>query len=259
MQTTRDVVFSHADEGQLMKLAERTESPALERLARGRHPFHGGQLDNEQLQQDWTSTILMDTYRRSGDQQAIAMLFEIHRATFLRAIRYELSRQRHGVDADDVLQEVFVNICRYPDRFRVDRPHAFRCWSYRILYNTIKSTARVERRQPVKVADSDELQALVEDTGLPASDESATNRESAPMVDRAYLLLLQAYLLAFSRLRERDQELLTMVEIHARPYRYIAEELGVAVATVKVRVFRCRRRVAQNVDSLLASLTANAA
>ena len=40
-------------------------------------------------------------------------------------------------DPNDVLQEAFLAIYRYPTRFRAEKPNAFRNWSYSISRNTV--------------------------------------------------------------------------------------------------------------------------
>ena len=114
---------------------EATGDAALLRLAEGRSPRAEIELRAERDYPDWLSTSLMDCYKNTAEPAVFALLFELNRADFLQAIQAKLRRSHHHVDAHDVLQEVFLNIYRYPHHFHADRPDAFRGWGHRIARN----------------------------------------------------------------------------------------------------------------------------
>ncbi len=92
---------------------------------------------------EWISTCLMRCYKHSRDLQAVDLLFKLNRTRFLGAIRTRI-RQSH-LDANDVMQEVFLNILRYPARFRPESAESFRNWGYRIVRNTTSKLIKKER------------------------------------------------------------------------------------------------------------------
>ena len=150
---------------QLFELWEQTGSPALEALAHGRSPHPGAAVDTAQQFIDWVSTSLMDCYKDSGDSAVFTLLFELNRASFLYAIQCNLRRSFHHVDPQDVLQEVFLNIYRYPHRFLADKADAFRGWGHRIARNTLlkflKGQSRLSRFQAIDEETREQVQASV--------------------------------------------------------------------------------------------------
>ena len=71
----------------------------------------------EQERLDWTSTCLMNCYKNTADGQVFALLFDLNKGPFLQAIQSKVRRCAASIDPQDVLQEVFLNIYRYPNRF----------------------------------------------------------------------------------------------------------------------------------------------
>lgn len=242
----------------LFELWEQTGSPALESLAHGRAPYPGASIDTAQQFVDWVSTSLMECFKESGNGQAFALLFELNRASFLYAIQCNLRRSFHHVDAQDVLQEVFLNIYRYPNRFQPDRSDAFRGWGHRIARNTLlkflKGQTRLARFQAI-----DEETMQPEDLRSRRPDRAASDAESATVVNHAYLLYLQLYMLHFVRLSAKEQRALTMVEVESRSYRDAAEELGIRLENLKMVIFRGRRKIFRGMERSLAEFASRSA
>lgn len=239
--------------GRLLELWEQTGSPALQALANGKAPLLGASVDTAQSFIDWVSTSLMDCFKDSGNSAVFALLFELNRDSFLHAIQCNLRRSYHHVDPNDVLQEVFLNIYRYPHRFLGDKSDAFRGWGHRIARNTLwkflKGQTRLARFQAI---DDEVMQP--EDTRSKRPDRAATDAESAAVVDRAYLMYLQLYMLHFERLSVKERRALTMVEVEDRSYRDAAKELGIRLENLKMVIFRGRRKIFRGMERSLASL-----
>ncbi|MCB9876450.1 MAG: RNA polymerase sigma factor [Planctomycetes bacterium] len=238
----------------LFELWERTGSPALHELASGRAPQPGTSIDTPQLFLDWVSTSLMDSFKQTGDPAVFALLFELNRASFLHAIQCNLRRSFHHVDAQDVLQEVFLNIYRYPHRFLADRADAFRGWGHRIARNTLlkflKGQSRLACFQTI-----DEEVVQPEDMRTRRPDRAASEAESATVVNHAYVLYLNLYLLHFRRLSAKEQRALTMVEVEGRSYRDAAAELGIRLENLKMVIFRGRRKIFRGMEVSLAEFS----
>lgn len=237
----------------LLELWERTGNPALEALAHDRHPHTGEPCATVQEASDWTSTMLMEVFKDSGDPTVFALLFELNRGTFLQAIQGSLRRAHHGVDPQDVLQEVFLNIYRYPHRFHADKADAFRGWGHRIARNTLlkflKGQARLARFHEI-----DEEVMQPEDVRGRRPDRAASEAESAVVVNHAYLLYLQLYLLHFGRLSAKERLALTMVEIDEISYRDAAAALDIRLENLKMVIFRGRRKIFRGMAQSLAVL-----
>lgn len=238
----------------LFELWETTGSPALEALAQGRAPHPGASLATPQEFIDWVSTSLMDCYKDSGDSAVFALLFELNRASFLYAIQCNLRRSFHQVDAQDVLQEVFLNIYRYPHRFQPDKSDAFRGWGHRIARNTLlkflKGASRLSRFQAM---DEEVLQP--EDIRLRQPDRAASDAESSVVVNHAYLMYLQLYMLHYSRLTAKERRALSLVEVHGCSYRDVADALGIRLENLKMVIFRGRRKIFRGMERSLAQLS----
>jgi RNA polymerase sigma factor (sigma-70 family) len=236
----------------LLTLSERTHDGALERLAHGQLPAEEA-APTQQVCSDWINTSLMDAYKRTGDNEVFALLYELNHDSFRAAIKGLMSRFRTCVDADDVLQETFLNICRYPHNFVADEAKAFRSWAHRIVRNTFWRTISAVSRQPRPLL-IDEEHPEPEDRSQRRPDRVVVEHEAAAVVNDAYVLFLSLYLSHFSRLPSQGQRLLTLAEIEGRPYASIAAELRVPVDRIKVSVFRARRRIMRGMQESLAAL-----
>jgi RNA polymerase sigma factor (sigma-70 family) len=240
--------------GRLRALWERTGHAALGRLADGKVPYDGAAFDSKQDRSDWISTCLMDAFKATGDAGVFALLFECNERAFLLALHTQLRRTRTHVDAADVLQEAFLNIYRYPHRFHPDRADAFRNWGHRIVRNTALKFLRGEGRLSRQQSLEDEFQC--EDVRARTPLRAADEHEGAELVDRAYLLYLNLYLLHFGKLSPKEQRALTMVEIEDRPYRDAAAELGIRLENLKMVIFRGRQKIFRGMSQTLAAMAA---
>ncbi|MFN3244416.1 MAG: RNA polymerase sigma factor [Planctomycetota bacterium] len=212
-------------------------------------------MDTAQLFVDWVSTCLMDSYKDTGDPAVFALLFELNRASFLYAIQCNLRRSYHHVDPQDVLQEVFLNIYRYPHRFQADRADAFRGWGHRIARNTLLKFLKGQTRLSCFTA-IDEETVQPEDVRARRPDRAASEAESAVTVNHAYMLYLQLYMLHFQRLSAKERRALTMVEIEGSSYREAAAELAIRLENLKMVIFRGRRKIFRGMERSLAELQA---
>jgi RNA polymerase sigma factor (sigma-70 family) len=240
--------------GRLRALWERTGHAALGRLADGKAPYDGAAFESKQDRSDWISTCLMDAFKATGDAGVFALLFECNEAAFLGALQTQLRRTHTHIDAADVLQEAFLNIYRYPHRFHPDRADAFRNWGHRIVRNTALRFLRGEGRLSRQQSLDDEFQC--EDVRARTPLRAADEHEGAELVDRAYLLYLNLYLLHFGKLSPKEQRALTMVEIEDRPYRDAAAELGIRLENLKMVIFRGRQKIFRGMSQTLAAMAA---
>ena len=112
---------------------------------------------------------------------------------------------------------------------------------------------RVTREYPdLKPSDDDHEPPA--DTHVLPPERVASDHESVDLVNHAFVLFLELYLRIFSRLSARERRALTLAEIEGWCYRDIARELGMAVANVKVLIYRSRRRIWRGMSDALAEL-----
>jgi RNA polymerase sigma factor (sigma-70 family) len=233
-----------------LDLWELTADENLHRLGEGLTPAGHRPPQTEQERQDLVSSCLMNCYRNTGEPKVFAMLFDLNRASFLQAIQGKVRRSAGQVDPQDVLQEVFLNIYRYPRRFLCERADSFRNWGHRIVRNTMlkffKGEARLQRFTP-----------LDEDVGQRADPHNRTpyrcavEGESAELVDFAYLVYLNLYLVHFKRLSEKEQCALRMVEVEGASYKETAACLGIRLENLKMVIFRGRRKIFRGLQKSL--------
>ncbi|MBM3961359.1 MAG: hypothetical protein FJ306_05585, partial [Planctomycetes bacterium] len=159
-QPTPSKIAGAALRARLAELWERTGYRALGELAAGRPPRPDASIASAQEFADWTATCLMAAYQRTRDDAVLALLFECNRDSFLQAIQQGLRRTWLRIDPQDVLQEVFLNICRYPTRFDADKIDAFRNWGHRIVRNTLLRALKGQARHA-------RLRAIDEETFQP--------------------------------------------------------------------------------------------
>ncbi len=253
----------------LTHLWERTGDPALHWLSvRGRvrgplseledfDPDHADEIEtfakDSAEYQDWVSTALMHCYKNSGDAQVFGLLYELNEHSFSQAIQFRLRRGASGVDGGDVLQEVFLNIYRYPHRFIAEKADSFRNWGHRIVRNTLLKFLKGEGRRSRLMSFDEDLTARP-DLAARGPDRRAANAEIAHIADHAFVMYLNLYWLHFRMLSEKEQRALTMVEIEGASYKEAAAELGIRLENLKMVIFRGRRKVLRGMHRSLSHM-----
>jgi RNA polymerase sigma-70 factor, ECF subfamily len=123
--------------------------------------------------------------------------------------------------ADDLLQEAYYRLLKSAVPFESESHR--RNYLYRIATNLVRDTKRGPR--PL-------FDARVEMTDVPAP-ESHVDAEGRVDVRRA-----------FGRLKPRERALLWLAYAHGSSHREIAEVLGLKTASIKLLLFRARRKLA---------------
>src|SRR5690349_10626894 len=172
---------------------------------------------------------------QKGDKQAFEELIQRHQHRVFAVARGILKRQE---DVEDISQQVFVKA--YFSLKRFDQRAAFSTWLYKITVNECWDLLRKKKVRPlVYEADLSEEQARQitaaeeKDGGGPDISERLETRQR---VDR----LLDG-------LDERDRLMLILKEVEGFAVEEIAEVLDLNANTVKVRLFRARRRIVNRV------------
>src|SRR6202035_391941 len=165
------------------------------------------------------------------DQEAFEELVRRHQHRVF-AVASGILRRRE--DVEDIAQQVFVKA--YFSLKRFDQRAAFSTWLYKITVNECWDLLRKRKVRPlVYESDLSEDQArqfgAPEERSTPAPDISDT-LEARQKVER----LLEC-------LDERDRMMLILKEVEGFAVEEIAEILDLNANTVKVRLFRARRRI----------------
>src|SRR5580693_709552 len=165
------------------------------------------------------------------DQEAFEELLRRHQHRVF-AVAGGILRRRE--DVEDIAQQVFVKA--YFSLKRFDQRAAFSTWLYKITVNECWDLLRKRKVRPlVYESDLSDDQArqfgAPEERSTPAPDISDT-LEARQKVER----LLEC-------LDERDRMMLILKEVEGFAVEEIAEILDLNANTVKVRLFRARRRI----------------
>jgi len=137
-------------------------------------------------------------------------------------------------DVEDISQQVFVKA--YFSLKRFDQRAAFSTWLYKITVNECWDLLRKRKVRPlVYEADLSEEQAKQ----IAASHQSAPDR---PDVSQCLEARQQVDMLLES-VDERDRTMLILKEVEGFAIEEIAEVLDLNSNTVKVRLFRARKKI----------------
>jgi len=168
---------------------------------------------------------------QKGDKAAFEFLVRRHQHRVFAVARGILKRQE---DVEDVAQQVFVKA--YFSLKRFDQRAAFSTWLYKITVNECWDLLRKRKARPlVYEADFSEEQS---------NQFSAVEREADGAPDTSERLAMRQTLEAMlAQLDPRDRAMLVLKEVEGFSVEEIAESLGLNANTVKVRLFRARRRM----------------
>lgn len=189
------------------------------------------------------ATLVMDLYRETRDPEVFEALVGLRRDFLLRRVRFRIRQLGAALEAEEVFQDVLVNVYRYPDRFDARRPGAFRAWVSTIVDNAIRRRFRKRASAPELVLTPDDELCRAEDVRSREPIDEAAGREAGERAAAAVGILLAAYWQAYTSLNERERLVLHLVEVEGRRYAEVAERLGIRPEALKMVVFRARRRI----------------
>ena len=200
---------------------EDQERSGSQKVDVGSAPVTGGSVDERQL------------VRRAqkGDKVAFETLVQRHQQRVFAVARGILKRQE---DVEDIAQQVFVKA--YFSLKRFDQRAAFSTWLYKITVNECWDVLRKRKARPlVYEADFSEEQSR---------QYTTPEREASKAPDASDRMALREQLEnMLSQLDKRDRAMLVLKEVEGFSVEEIAESMGLNANTVKVRLFRARRRI----------------
>jgi RNA polymerase sigma-70 factor (ECF subfamily) len=161
-----------------------------------------------------------------GDRTAFAELFRRHRSDVARLVYRMLGPT---ADAEDVVQEVFLQVHRSLGEFRGQAK--FTTWLHRVTVNVVLMTRRAARSRP---AFSGEPLIDYEPDHGPLPDEDAARRQR-----------IEAFRRLLDKLPEKKRTVFILHELEGRSPAEIAEIVEAPVLTVRTRLFYARRELDQ--------------
>lgn len=175
-----------------------------------------------------TDAALVERYLR-GDIAAFEELMRAHEDRVF-AVCLRMLRDREA--ALDATQETFITVFRKADRFA--GRSAFGTWLYRVAINTCYDHARRSRRHVTEpLPESNDPADLT-------SDDAFASIELRPDLEAALAALPAEFRAA-----------VVLADVEGLGLQTVADALGVPVGTVKSRVFRGRRLLAESLGNLV--------
>jgi RNA polymerase sigma-70 factor (ECF subfamily) len=160
--------------------------------------------------------------------------FEILALPWLEDVaRFALSLTRDRTDADDLVQDTYLNAFRYWESFVTGKD--VRKWLLAICRNLfVRSRQSRGRFMESGEGDLDAMPSVLDHIGAMHDGLGALfdKIDVGPAIERAV-----------DALPEPHRSVLILIDVEGQRYEEAAETLGVAVGTVRSRLFRARREV----------------
>ncbi len=172
---------------------------------------------------------------RRGDADALEALMGRYAPV---AYRVAFAITRSAADAEEVVQDVFVTVCRKGEGF--EGRAALSSWIYRVAANAALNKRRGRRREVERPLD-EHLPAFLED-GHRAGERAwlladwSQDPEAALLQGETRAALERA----IEALPERHRAVLVLRDVEDLTNEQVADALGETVATVKARLHRAR-------------------
>ena len=202
--------------------------------------------DQRRRARDAEATRLMARFRDLRDERDFEALYALTEADVASWIRSLLRQGPAHLDAQEILQDTFVNVYRYPRSFRDESFASFRVWVRTISGNLIR---RARSRAHPGTGDFADSPEPADRANRP--DEQADFLESVRDLSAAWALFLTVYRESWSRLGERDRRALELVELEGKTHAQASAVLGVRPANMKMIVFRSRKRLVATIRTRL--------
>src|SRR5208282_2784060 len=172
---------------------------------------------------------------KDGSKEAFEALVVRHQSRVF-AVAGGILRNRE--DVEDIAQQVFFKA--YFSLKRFDQRAAFSTWLYKITVNECWDLLRKRKVRPLVLeVDLSEQQARQYQAAEEVADGRPDASEQLAARERVEQLL--------QCLEERDRSMLVLKEVQGFSVEEIAEVLEINANTVKVRLLRARRRIAESV------------
>ncbi|MFH0946357.1 MAG: sigma-70 family RNA polymerase sigma factor [Planctomycetota bacterium] len=193
------------------------------------------------------NTALMDNFREHRNLEAYSLLYELNYKEFLLVIMKRVRFASYQLDSNDILQDVFVSIFRYPHKFRDEKDFSFRNWSYSIIRNTVLKHLRAS----TATVSTESFGDSIEDEQQASPLGTLVKAESLEECGFLWLLFLANYLDIFNkRLNERERKALTLVEVKGVRYREASAELGIKLENLKMVICRARKKIFRRITEI---------
>ena len=164
---------------------------------------------------------------KNGDIDKMGLLYERYNRQLFRFL-FNMTRQKEL--SEDMLQNVFLRMLKYPDGFMGFGE--FKMWMYHIARNTLYDHFRKVKRTPVHT-DVKEFEEKIE--GELHTDAQLEKEQNLRILERA-----------LGKLSDENRELLILCRFQELKYNEIARILNTTEGAIKVRVHRALNQLKSN-------------
>jgi RNA polymerase sigma-70 factor (ECF subfamily) len=176
-----------------------------------------------------------------GQPRAFEALYERYKDYVYRTAFFVT---RNSGDAEEAVQETFLDVLRALPHYRVEGPARFETWLYRVTVNRCRS--RMRRKSPPS-ADWDEIEERLE--RIPTSHPNHDPEGVALRRERAVALWQ-----AVDGLPEAQRVVVLLRYQQGFSYSEIAETLGISEGTVKSRLYYAHRGLKEQLQAVESEL-----
>ncbi|MBI4773830.1 MAG: sigma-70 family RNA polymerase sigma factor [Deltaproteobacteria bacterium] len=176
-----------------------------------------------------TDTLLIKRFR-NGDKRAFDDLLKRYEQSIYN---FGLKMCRRPEDAEDLLQETFLNALRYLDRFRGEA--AFKNWLFRIATSVCIKKRRKKKHEPELELSWEEL--LPDDHPQPEDRPMWLSTPIEQLLNQELRDILNG---AIKQLPPKYKIVLVLRDIEQFSTKEVAGMLSIMPSTVKVRLHRAR-------------------
>lgn len=188
-----------------------------------------------------------------GDEAALAQLFSFYRERLWRIVNFRLDRRLQGrVDADDVLQEAYLNAVQRMDRFLYDHPRSFLIWMRMIVTQTLIDVHRRHIGAQKRDASRD---VSIQGRWSPASTSYSLSFHLLGHLTSPSQAALRAELseqidLALAGMSDIDREVLALRHFEELSNLETAELLGLSEQAASLRYIRAISRLRDVLEAI---------
>lgn len=159
-------------------------------------------------------------------------IFDRYHKVFIRKAKHITKNEDM---AEDVVQDTFVKIYRFGDKFTPNGIGSFKAWAYKILMNTaFTHYEKIKSKETVLL--STELSEILPDDMV---EKEQIGRET-----RNYVISI------FSRMPKHFSNILNEFFIKGKSQEEIARENNISLSAVKVRIYRAKESFRQSATTI---------
>lgn len=171
-----------------------------------------------------------------GQPRAFEAIYDRFKDTVYRTA---LFLTRSSAEAEEAVQETFLDVLRALPRYRIEGPARFETWLYRVTVNRCRSSLR---RKRLPLADWEGFEERLE--RIPEENPSH-DPEGVALRQEHAIALWQAV----DELPEAQREVVVLRYQQGFSYNEIAQTLEISEGTVKSRLFHAHRKLREQLEA----------